>query len=235
MPRNAAKNPSNDEGRLQLAVNALKKGQITSVREAARLFNVPRSTLQDRYSGCFQRSYKRAHNTKLSETKEISLREQIISIDKRGCPVRPSIVELMANCLLAKHNSIDLPPTVGKCWVNNYLRRQQDLKTRYIRKYNYERALCKDLIIISGFFDDFIYAFTKYRIVEDDIWNFDETGFAIGIISTVKVVCSSNYKEKPCLVQPRNWEQVTAIECVSIRRIALPLLIILKSVNKLLD
>jgi hypothetical protein len=75
MPQNAAKNPSNNEGRLQLAVNALKKGQITSVREAARLFNVPRLTLQDRYSSHFQRSYKHAYNTKLSETKEISLRE----------------------------------------------------------------------------------------------------------------------------------------------------------------
>jgi predicted HTH domain antitoxin len=49
MPRKAAKNPSNNEGRLQLAVNALKKDQITSVREAARLYNVLRLTLQARY------------------------------------------------------------------------------------------------------------------------------------------------------------------------------------------
>lgn len=122
MPRNAAKIPSNDEGRLQLAVNALKKEQITSVREAARLFNVPRSTLQTRYKGCSHHLYKRAHNTKLLETEEISLRDWIISIDKRGCPVRPSIVELMANCLLAKRDSINLLPTVGKCWVSNYLK-----------------------------------------------------------------------------------------------------------------
>jgi predicted HTH domain antitoxin len=114
MPRKAAKNPSNNEGRLQLAVNALKKDQITSVREAARLYNVPRSTLQARYKDRLQRSYKRAHNTKLSETKEITLREWIISMDKRGCPVRPSMVELMANCLLAKRDSINLTPTVGK-------------------------------------------------------------------------------------------------------------------------
>jgi len=206
MPRNAAKNPLNDEGRLQLAVNALKKGQITSVREAARLFNVPRSTLQARYKGRLQRSYKRAHNTKLSETEESTLRDWIISMDKRGCPVRPSMVELMANCLLAKRDSIDLPPTVGKNWVCNFLKRQQDLKTRYIRKYNYERALCEDPTIISGFFHNIERAFIEYGIAEDDIWNFDETGFVMGIISTAKVVCSSDRKEKPRLLQPRNRE-----------------------------
>jgi hypothetical protein len=45
MPRKAAKKAPIDEGRLQLAMNALKNGQITSVREAARVFDVPRSTL----------------------------------------------------------------------------------------------------------------------------------------------------------------------------------------------
>jgi predicted HTH domain antitoxin len=114
MPRNAAKNPLNDEGRLQLAVNTLKKGQIISVCEAARLFNVLRLMLQDRYSGRFQCLYKRAYNTKLLETEEISLREWIISMDKCGCPVRLLMVEFMANCLLAKCDSIDLLSTVSK-------------------------------------------------------------------------------------------------------------------------
>jgi hypothetical protein len=45
MPWKAAKTLSNDEGRFQLVVNVLKKGQITSVREAARFFNVLRLML----------------------------------------------------------------------------------------------------------------------------------------------------------------------------------------------
>jgi hypothetical protein len=57
----------------------------------------------------------------------------------------------------------------------------------------------------------------------------------MGIISTAKVVCSSDRKEKPRLLQPGNREWVTAVECISARGIALPSLIILKSVNKLLD
>jgi predicted HTH domain antitoxin len=35
------------EGRIQLAISALKKNEISSIRRAAEIFNVPRSTLQD--------------------------------------------------------------------------------------------------------------------------------------------------------------------------------------------
>lgn len=235
MPRKASKKAPIDEGRIQLAINALKNGQISSEREAARVFDVPRSTLRGRQQGRLHCTYKRAHNTKLLETEEIALREWIISMDKRGCPVRPSMVEQMANCLLEKRDSIALPPTVGKNWVDNFLKRHQDLKTRYIRKYNYERALCEDPTVIGGFFKDLERAFTEYGIIPEDIWNFDETGFSMGIISTAKVICSSDRKGKPRLLQPGNREWVTAVECVSARGIVLPPLIILKSVNKLLD
>lgn len=235
MPRNTAKKASNDEGRIQLAINALNKGQISSVREAARIFGVPRSTLRGRQQGRLHRPEKRGLNTKLSKTEEIALHDWIISMDKRGCPVRPSMVEQMANCLLSKRDSITSPLTVGKCWVSNYLKRHQDLKTRYIRKYNYERALCEDPTLIGGFFDHLERVFADYGVHEEDIWNFDETGFAMGIISTAKVVCSSDRKGKPRLLQPGNREWVTAVECISARGIALPSLIILKSVNKLLD
>jgi hypothetical protein len=200
MPRKAAKKAPIDEGRLQLAMNVLKNGQITSVREAARVFDVPRSTLRDRQQGISYRTYKRAHNTKLSETEEIVLHEWILSMDRRGCPVRPSMVEQMANCLLEKRDITASPPTVGKCWVSNYLRRHQDLQTRYIRKYNYERALCEDATLIGTFFDDLERTFMEYGIVPEDVWNFDETRFAIGIISTAKVIYSSDRKGKSCLL-----------------------------------
>ncbi|MCG3562200.1 hypothetical protein L8957_28975, partial [Klebsiella pneumoniae] len=40
------------EGRIQLAISALRKNEISSIRRAAEIFNVPRSTLQDRLNGC---------------------------------------------------------------------------------------------------------------------------------------------------------------------------------------
>ena len=38
-------------GRLELAIRAVKLGQITSVRKAAQLYDIPRTTLQKRING----------------------------------------------------------------------------------------------------------------------------------------------------------------------------------------
>ena len=46
----------------------------------------------------------------------------------------------------------------------------------------------------------------KYGIVNSDIYNFDETGFMIGIISTVMVVTSSERAGRAKAKQPGNRE-----------------------------
>jgi hypothetical protein len=40
----------------------------------------------------------------------------------------------------------------------------------------------------------------EYGIVDDDIYNFNETGFAMGIGATGKVICSSDRLGKPRLI-----------------------------------
>ena len=39
------------EGKIELAISDLKNGKIRSIREAARIYTVPRTTLQDRMNG----------------------------------------------------------------------------------------------------------------------------------------------------------------------------------------
>ena len=40
----------------------------------------------------------------------------------------------------------------------------------------------------------------QYRIQDDDIWNFDETSFTIGICSIAKVIISLNCHKCPCII-----------------------------------
>ena len=56
----------NQEGRVLLAIKAIQTGQITSVREAIRLFNIPRTTLRARLAGTPSRPITRANNYKLT-------------------------------------------------------------------------------------------------------------------------------------------------------------------------
>ena len=72
------------EGRILLAIQAFKNGEISSIREVARRFNIPRSTLQDRLRGHQQRAISRANLSKLTEIEEQSLKKWVLSMDLRG-------------------------------------------------------------------------------------------------------------------------------------------------------
>jgi hypothetical protein len=49
-----------------------------------------------------------------------------------------------------------------------------------IRSLNYRRALSKDPKLIREWFDVILNTKVKYRIYNEDIYNFDETGFQMG-------------------------------------------------------
>ena len=132
----------------------------------------------------------------------------------------------MANLLLAKRDASKPPPTVGINWVNKFVRRYDALKTRFLRKYDYQRALYKDPKKIQKWFKLVRSTIQEWGIVDDDIYNFDETGFAMGMIATARVVTQAERQSRPNLVQPGNRKWVTAIETISASGWVLPLMVI---------
>jgi predicted HTH domain antitoxin len=88
------------EGRIQLAISAINKGEITSLRRAVEIFNVPYSTLRDRIKGKQYRIEQRANSHRLSKNEEASLVKWILSRDARGVAPRPFHVAEIANILL---------------------------------------------------------------------------------------------------------------------------------------
>ena len=140
------------EGRLLLAIQALQNGDISSITLAARTFSIPRTTLRDRLSGCSQRSTTRANSSKLTAIEEESLQKWILSMDSRGSAPRPSMVREMANLLLEKRGTTPVL-SVGEKWVYNFIKRYPSLSSRFLRRYNYERAKCEDPKIIGEWFN----------------------------------------------------------------------------------
>ena len=108
-------NSSNQEGRVLLAIQAYKNNEIVNIREAARRFGIPRTTLRNRLAGQTYRPTTRANNTKLTQLEEDSLSEWILSMDSRGAAPRPATVREIANILLTARDG-NPPPTVGKNW-----------------------------------------------------------------------------------------------------------------------
>jgi hypothetical protein len=71
----SSRNRTEQEGRVLLAIQAIKNKEISSIAHAARTFEVPRSTLRGRLSGCIERANSRANSHKLTEIKEESLQK----------------------------------------------------------------------------------------------------------------------------------------------------------------
>jgi predicted transcriptional regulator len=95
MPPTRSQNRQNltqQEGRILLAIKALEKQEKLSVREAACIYDIPKSTLHARLKGRKNRVDLRANSFKLTEIEENSLEKWIISMDIRGSAPRPSIV-----------------------------------------------------------------------------------------------------------------------------------------------
>lgn len=133
----------------------------------------------------------------------------------------------MACLLVAQHEK---PTNVGQLWVRNFINRHDTLKSKYNRKYDYQRAQCEDPELIRAWFQRVRNTIAEYGIHNDDIYNFDETGFQMGIISTAKVVTGSNRAGRPRTTQPGNREWVTVIETICARGHTIPPLIIFEAV-----
>ncbi|CEL10896.1 hypothetical protein ASPCAL14003 [Aspergillus calidoustus] len=188
MPRKSRQSRQNlveQEGRIQLAIKALENYDIPSIRRAAQVFNVPNSTLQDRMQGHLFQGELRNQNLRLSQTQEESLMQWIEVRDKRGVAPRPSHVRQMADIILKKDSKTP-PQPMRKNWVTQFINRHDSIKCRFARRYKYKRALCEDPRVIKDWFKRLKEVQDEHGIQDEDIFNFDETGFAMGLIATAK-------------------------------------------------
>jgi hypothetical protein len=204
--------PQSDiEANTLLALQALQNNPKLSTRRAANIYQVNEHRLRRRQQGIQPRRDTMPNSRKLSNLEEDTLLEFIVDLDSRGYPPRLSGVEQMANRLLDARDA----PRVGTRWAMNFVKRQPLLKIRFQRRYDYKRAKCEDPTVIRNWFKLVQKTIAKYGIQSDDIWNFDETGFMMGVISSGMVVTGAERHGRPKSVQPGNREWVTVIQAIN--------------------
>src|SRR6201996_4574119 len=219
---------SNLEGRISLALYALSTGHCTSVRAAVTHYDVLRVTLARRQHGTLPQRGTRSVTCKLTQNEEEVLLQRILDLDSQGFPPQLSIVRDTANILLANRGQ-QPALTVGKNWVPNFVKRHPLLQTKYNRKYDYQRAMCEDPVQIQGWFRLVRNTVAKYGILQEDTYNFDETGFQMGVISTSKVVTRSERRGRPRTQQPGNREWVTIVHAINACGWTLPAFVIFEA------
>jgi hypothetical protein len=164
--------PSNQEGRILLALSACNCRQFKSLRLAAEAFQVPPLTLTSRYNGIPFRPSTRPNNHKLTATEEQTIVQYILDLDSRGFAPRLCEVADMADKLLAVRGG---KPT-GKCWAERFVTRSPELKMTFNRVKDRQRILQEDPEIIGAWFRLVEETKAKYGVHDDDVHNFDESG-----------------------------------------------------------
>ena len=207
-----------NEGQLVLALQAIKQNPELSIRGTAQIYGVSRNTLKRRLQHTPSRQDTMPNSRKLTDLEESTIIQYVLDLDARSFPPRLRGVEDMANRLLADR---DAPP-VGINWASKFVKRNQELCTRFTRRYDYQRAQCEDPDVINAWFRLVRDTIAKYGVEDSDIYNFDETGFMMGMISTAMVVTSSERRGKPRLAQPGNREWVSVIQGINSQGWAIP-------------
>ena len=227
MPRQQRSIRTSCEGRLSLAIASYRNNPKQSVRALAAAYDVPKSTLQTRLQGVQPRSEIPSTRRKLLPIEEQSLVQWILDLDRRGFPPYIIDVRRMADALLAARGQDPPPAPIGKNWVSRFIQNQPELQTKWSRRLNSQRASCEDPIAITAWFKLVEETRQTYGVLDQDIYNFDETGFAMGVAATSKVVTSADRIGRAVVVQPGNREWVTVIECVNTSGWSLPPFVIL--------
>jgi hypothetical protein len=212
------------EGRLLLALEAFNAGQFRSHRAAAAAFGVQQRALSKRAAGMTSRANSIPNSLKLTRTEERAIVQYILDLDVRGFAPCLCKVEDMANKLLDVRNG----EPVGKHWATRFVARHNTLKMAFNWPKDKQRRLQEDPAVIGPWFTLVAKTIAKYGVQPKDIHNFDETGFQMGVIGSMKVVTGSERRGRPDLDQPGDREWVTVIQSICASRTCTPPFIIYK-------
>ena len=117
------------------------------------------------------------------------------------------MVEEMANDLLAGRSE----GPVGKHWVQRFKTRVKEIRLQSSRPYNCQQALNEDACVKTCWFELVKKTMEKYCILDEDIRNFDKSGFMLGVIKSQIVFTASEKRSNLRKIRPGSREWVAII------------------------
>ncbi|USP77769.1 hypothetical protein yc1106_05043 [Curvularia clavata] len=214
--------------RIAEILESIKDIPKPNFKQLAREHGVPYQRLLARSKGRLTHSKRPSGTYKLAKAQDQALYDYIARLDELGVCVRLPMIVSCANYLLQQaHNGPGPPPTASSRWAKQWLKRQPELHVRRQRSLNLNRALAHDSDSIIEWFNTFISLIQTHGIPPSDIWNFDETGFRIGIGKDQWVV-TFEPRRRVYLPTPDNRISLTVTECVNAAGHAIPPMIIVE-------
>lgn len=216
------------ENKITEALDSIADIEKPNIKALARDYNLPYSRLLNRYNGRAPRTHRPPANRLLSFEQEKSLCQYIEALDKLCLPPNRSMIFGAARFLLAQsHTDSTTPaPGLGEHWVKRFLKRHPEYNVRKQKTIDILRKQAHQPSHILDWFNRFKETVNKYGIQDCDIYNFDETGFRIGIGHDQWIV-TRDPRRRAYVGSSNNRESLTIIEGVATDGFTIPPLYIL--------
>lgn len=205
--------------RLIDALGAVYAGH--SVRQAAELASVDRTTLRRRLQGVPSRDVTNEGFQALSKAQEDYLANWAITQGILGYSPRLSHFKHFAQRILS-NNGVD--QKLGNRWYRRFLARHPEVRSLRAQLTDYKRVNAATPENINLFFDRLDSPAT-HDILPENIWNADEVGIAMGLGDN-GIMVGDAHRKFLVAKYSGNREWVTILECISAAgRILNPLVI----------
>jgi hypothetical protein len=160
----------------------------------------------------------------LSDEEELGIVAIIDRYTFIGTPLRLDLLQGVAIRTLKRRGVEN--PYVGKHWAKRFVQRHPDLHLIKLKFLDQSRKMMHKKELLAEWFE--LFQILRDEGIEDcDIWNMDETGFRVGVISRSSMVCTRKAVKNVYLANPNDRELVTSVECISATGRVIPPLAIL--------
>jgi hypothetical protein len=193
------------------AIEALESGKKLVYTHIAAKYGVDRRTLARRHPGVTVSRDTQAQNLQaLHPQQEQELVRYIECLTSRGLPPTRPMIRRFASDITKKE--------IGRGWVDRFMQRHQvDLIPRWANGIDRPRYLADSGSKYKLYFDLMVDKITYYNVKPRHIYNMDEKGFMLGILSRSKRVFSRRLYEEGKLkahIQSGNREWITLLACI---------------------
>ena len=105
---------------------------------------------------------------------------------------------------------------LGPNWITRFLSRHKDiLRSQFSRQLDSDRARAADVGRLEDFFDLFHSTKLRSRVLDENIYNMDESGIMIRYAASSKVIVPRDRKKTRFVTQDGNRKNVSVVECIS--------------------
>ncbi|KAJ5112092.1 hypothetical protein N7532_000137 [Penicillium argentinense] len=164
---------------IEKALEKLHTQSRPNISKVAREFDVPYQRLRSRYRGKKSLFEREPNGRKLDPAQEKALCGWIDYNDSLGVPVKRTQIVAAATSILKLANPSS--PPLSEKWLKRFLQRHPKYNIRRRKSLDIERLHAHDKSLIQEWFQRFQNAFDLYGVQPEDLYDFDETGFQIGI------------------------------------------------------